>query len=92
MGTFAENANYCLSFADQGKQIFIFRFFLQETKRSLLIPLFAANKRKLPFSVSSVFVFIYMLPFQYMYRVGQSIVDCFLRPTAVAIGVCEWKD
>jgi hypothetical protein len=90
MGTFAENANNCLSFADQGKQIFIFRFFLQETKRSLLIPLFAANKRKLPFSVSSVFVFIYMLPFQYTEWGSQ--LYCFLRPTAVAIGGCEWKD
>jgi hypothetical protein len=50
MGTFAENAHYCLLFVDQGKQIFIFRFFLQETNRSLPFPLFAANKRKLPFS------------------------------------------
>jgi hypothetical protein len=44
---YAETANvdYCLSFADQGKQTY--------TYCSLF--LFAANKRKLPFSVSSIF-------------------------------------
>jgi hypothetical protein len=45
MGTFLEPASidYRLSFANQGKQTSIFRF---------LFP-FAANKRKLPLSVSS---------------------------------------
>jgi hypothetical protein len=55
MGTFVETAivDYDLSFADLGKQTSVFRFRLQQTKGSLPF-LFAANKWKLPFSVSSV--------------------------------------
>jgi hypothetical protein len=57
MGPFAETAfvDYRLSFADQEKQTFAFHFRLQETNGSLPFFLFAANKRKLPFSINSVF-------------------------------------
>ncbi len=44
--------DYRLSFADQGKQMFIFRFRLQKTNRSLPFP-FAENKQKLPFPLAS---------------------------------------
>ncbi len=55
MVTFAEIAivDYRLSFADQGKQTFVFRFLMQQTNGSLSFS-FAENKWKLPFSVSSV--------------------------------------
>jgi hypothetical protein len=47
---------YQLSFADQGKQTFVFRFHLQQQMELYhFCFLFAANKRKLPFSVSSIF-------------------------------------
>jgi hypothetical protein len=67
MGRYADTAivDYRLSFADQGKQTFIFCFLLQQTNRSLPFPF---SKWKLPFSVSSVFCIhiysIYMLLFQ----------------------------
>jgi hypothetical protein len=57
MGTFAETAivDYHLTFADQGKT-FLFRSCFQQTNASSLFPfLFAANKRKFPFSLSSIF-------------------------------------
>jgi hypothetical protein len=45
MGTFAGTAiaNYCLSFADQGKQTFVFRFRLQQTNGSS--PFFVCSKQ-----------------------------------------------
>ncbi len=51
MGTFDDTANvdYRLSFADQGKQTSVFRFRIAQTKESF------------PFSVSSVFLYIYTL-------------------------------
>jgi hypothetical protein len=60
MGTFAETATAAcsLSFADQGKQTSVFRFYLQQTTEIYHFRLpFAENKRKLPFSVISVFSF-----------------------------------
>jgi hypothetical protein len=59
MGTFAESANvdYRLSFAEQGKQTFAYRFSLQQTNGSLPFS-FAANKRELPFSVYPISVYI----------------------------------
>jgi hypothetical protein len=59
MGMFAETANvdYCLLFADQGKQTYVSRYPFAENKWKFAIfrfP-FAENKRKQPFSVSSVF-------------------------------------
>jgi hypothetical protein len=47
MGTFAEtaNINYRLSFADQRKQISIFRFCLQKTNGSLPFPFSACSKQ-----------------------------------------------
>jgi hypothetical protein len=48
--------NYCLSFADQRKQTSIFRFVCsKQTEVCLFRFPFTANKRKLPFSISSVF-------------------------------------
>ncbi len=52
MGTFDETAivDYCLLFADQWKQIFVFRFRLQQTKESLpffRFP-FAAKQAQVP--------------------------------------------
>jgi hypothetical protein len=44
--------NYCLSFADEGKHTFVFR--PRKTYFRFPFP-FAANKRKLPLSISSVF-------------------------------------
>jgi hypothetical protein len=59
MGTFAEIAiiDYRLSFIDLGKQPSIFRNRFQQTNGSLPFRIywFAANKRRLPFSISSVF-------------------------------------
>jgi hypothetical protein len=57
MGTFADTAifDYLLSFADQGKQTSAFRFRLQHTDGSLPFMFSVCkNKRKSPFSVSSV--------------------------------------
>jgi hypothetical protein len=47
MGTFAvtETVNYSLLFGDQGKQASLFRFCLQQTKRSLPIPSFISSKQ-----------------------------------------------
>ncbi len=57
-GHVAETAivDYRLSFDDQGKQTSVFHFRLQQTYGNLpfLFP-FAENKRKLPFSVISIF-------------------------------------
>jgi hypothetical protein len=36
-------------------------------------------------------VYIYIRD-TYVYRVGRSIVDCFLNPFTAAIGGCEQKD
>jgi hypothetical protein len=69
MGTFGETTivNYCLSFTDQKK--FRFPFHLQQTNGSLLFlgffP-FAANKRKLLFSVSSSAPLTIMLRYIYV--------------------------
>jgi hypothetical protein len=61
MGTLAQTAivDYRLSFADQEKQTSLICFSLQQTNRKKLFcrshfP-FAANKQKLPFSVSPIF-------------------------------------
>ncbi len=54
----ALNVNYRLSSADQRKQTSVYRFCLQQTSESLPFP-FAANKWKLPISVSS-FVRVYI--------------------------------
>jgi hypothetical protein len=55
------NVNYCLSFTDQGKQTFVFH--LQKINGSLTF-LFSVcnkqNKRKLPFSIVTFSVFIYI--------------------------------
>jgi hypothetical protein len=64
IGTFAEttNVHYHLSFANQGRQIFVFRS--QKTNGKLPFPFFVRNKRKLPFSNSLVFriyIYIYIL-------------------------------
>jgi hypothetical protein len=60
MGTFAETAIIdCRSlFADQEKQTSVFCFRLRKTNEILRFRFpFAENKRKLPFSVSSIFLF-----------------------------------
>ncbi len=95
MGTFAETANvdYCLSFADQGKQTSV--FYLQKTNRSLP---FAANKWKFPFSLSSVFqIYIYIYIYIniyisiYLYIYMYIATDIFLYiPAAISNG--KWKD
>jgi hypothetical protein len=48
MGTFAETAivDYRLLFADQGKQTFVFRFHLQQTKGSLPFPFSICSKQR----------------------------------------------
>jgi hypothetical protein len=58
VGTFVAAAvvDYRLQFADQGKQSFVYRFRFLQTNGSLRFRFpFAAKKRKLLFSVSSVF-------------------------------------
>jgi hypothetical protein len=47
MGTFAETAiiDYCLSFADQGKQTSIFWFRLQQTNGSFPFPFPVCSKQ-----------------------------------------------
>jgi hypothetical protein len=58
MGTFAETAivDYRLLFADQEKQTSVFRFRMQQNKWKFAILFFVCkNKRKLLFSVSSIF-------------------------------------
>jgi hypothetical protein len=74
MGTFAETAyiNYSLSFAYQRKQTSVFRFCLQQTNGSLPLS-FAANNLKLPFSFSSVFV--YILVFYGLGRIKPGVFD-----------------
>jgi hypothetical protein len=57
MDMFAEIAmvDYCLSFADQGKQTSVIRFHLQQTNGSLPFPFpFTENKQKLPFSICGI--------------------------------------
>jgi hypothetical protein len=46
MGTFAETAivDNRISFADQGKQTFVFRFHLQQTNRSMSFSLCVCSK------------------------------------------------
>ncbi len=58
MGTFAGTAivDYHLSFVDQGKQTSVFPFCLQQTTEVCRFRFpFAANERKLPFFISSIF-------------------------------------
>jgi hypothetical protein len=47
MGTFAATAivHYCLPMAYQGKQTFVFRFRLQQTKESLPFPFSICSKQ-----------------------------------------------
>jgi hypothetical protein len=56
MGTFHDTAvvDYRLSLAGLGKQTSVFRLCLKQTNGSVPFP-FAANKRKLSFSVNSFF-------------------------------------
>ncbi len=64
MGTFAEkaNADYHLSFADQGKPTSVFCFPLEKNKWKFDVTVFhcAANKQKLPFQLVSFFLYIYI--------------------------------
>ncbi len=60
MGTFVETAivDYRLSFADREKTNFFFLFSICSIKRKFAI---ATNKRKLPFSISSIYcTFLYL--------------------------------
>jgi hypothetical protein len=57
MDMFAEIAmvDYCLSFADQGKQTSVIHFHLQQTNGSLPFPFpFTENKQKSPFSICGI--------------------------------------
>jgi hypothetical protein len=72
MGTFAETAkvDYRLSFADQGKLTSVFHFASAENKQKFAASVsICTNKRKLLFSVSSVFcIYTYILKWQHIYR------------------------
>jgi hypothetical protein len=57
MGTFAETAivDYCLSFANRGKQTSVFRFRLQQTNGSLPFLFSVCKQTEVAFLHSSVF-------------------------------------
>ncbi len=70
MGTFVETAivDYRLSFADNGKQTFLFLFHLQQTNRSLLFLFSVAIKeRKLPFPLVPFSVYLYFNTYTCIY-------------------------
>jgi hypothetical protein len=89
MGMFAETSiiNYRLSFANQGKQISVFCFGLQQTdfcfpfwfaanKRKFAVFLrFVANKRKLPFSVYKDILKRQHMYIQYIFEQQNFILD-----------------